>query len=326
MLSRLQAEKTPIKNGTYQTEEVICLNPDDVYRPSSEEKGVNNPTRLRVDENKVKAYQEWIDNPDPTMILPTVKRLINSRTIYEKIYHYELVDGFHRHTAMERNHTPLYWFRVVDHNGLSSGDIIGSQLTMNDHPEHVSLDTKGISNALSTLIQDGYFGKIEEITENMLLKYLNEYIPNKKTSVKELAIRRTMKREGVPVDVNILDEKEQNNFIKGNGTYKLKGKLDKNRNSFGWNCRQGYEERMVMKSLRLFRQTGIPSYFLCQVDIPKGNSTVDEERMAMRDKIEKDMKADICYAYHAIQAGKDVFKVENFFPQDNQKGEKDWIL
>ena len=29
------------------------IHPEDIYRPTSDEKGINNPTRLRIDEDKV---------------------------------------------------------------------------------------------------------------------------------------------------------------------------------------------------------------------------------------------------------------------------------
>ena len=323
MFSEAIAKQTPIMCKDHITGNVMLVNPEDIYRPTSDEKGINNPTRLRTDEKKVKAYQEWIDNPSPEHPLPTIKKCF--RMIKGKVYLWELVDGFHRHTAMERNHTKSYWFREVDHTNLKSGEIIGSQLKQNDHPDHVPLGIKGIANALSTLIQDGYFGKIENITFIMLRSYLDKYLKRVRRDTIDGGIRKALKQNGVPTDVNVLDDKEKKEFVHTNGNYKLKGNLDKKRNAFGWDCLETYEERKVAKAIKQFRAEGKPSYFLCQVNVPEGNDTVQEKRTSMLEKF-SELEKDILHAADAIRSGEKPFWVENFFPQDNQEKEKDWIL
>lgn len=322
MLSKEQAIKAPVMCKETDTGKIHFINPEDIYRPTSDEKGINNPTRLRTDEDKVKSYQEWIDNPSAGHPIPTIKKCY--RVIDGTVYLWELVDGFHRHTAMERQHTPKYWFREVDHTNLNKSQIIGSQLKQNDHPDHVKLGIKGISNALSTLIQDGEFGKIEDITDTMLRKYLNKYLKKVRNKTIEGGIRNALKQNGVPTDVNVLDKKEKEDFVNTNGDYKLMGKVDKNRNAFGWDCLEGYEDRKVAKAIKQFRAEGKPSYFLCQVHVPEGNDTVKDKRLSMIDKFSS-LELDILCAAKAIKDGKKVFWVENFFPQDNIKREKDWI-
>mgnify|MGYP003659418529 CR=1 FL=1 len=321
-LTKIQAENSPVMCKDTDTGRLHFINPEDIYRPTSDEKGINNPTRLRTDENKVKAYQEWISDPSPEHPIPTIKKC--SRVSNGKIYHWELVDGFHRHTAMERQHTPFYWFREVDHTDLDSGQIIGDQLGQNDHADHVPLGTKGIANALSTLIQSNYFGKIEDITDTMLKQYLDKYVKKTRRDTKEGGIRKALKQNGVPTDVNVLDDKEKTDFVNANGNYKLKGKKDEKRNAFGYDCLEGYEDRKVAKAIKQFRKEGKPSYFLCQVQVPEGNDTVKEKRIAMEEKF-SELKKDILCAADAIRAGKEVFWSENFFPQDNTEKEKDWI-
>ena len=175
--------------------------------------------------------------------LPTIKKC--SRVANGKVYHWELVDGFHRHTAMERNHVQEYWFRVVDHTDLDSCQIIGSQLKQNDHKDHEKLGVDGVANALSTLIDGGDFGKKENITFNMLRTYLDKYLKNVRTDTKDRGIRKSLKQNGVPTDVNVLDGKEKTDFVNLNGNYKLKGKMDKQRGALGWDCLQGYEDRII---------------------------------------------------------------------------------
>jgi len=322
MLTRKQAIEAPVMCKETDTGEIHFINPEDIYRPTSDEKGINNPTRLRTDEDKVKEYQEWVDNPSAGHPIPTIKKCY--RVINGKVYLWELVDGFHRHTAMERQHTPKYWFREVDHTNLKSGEIIGSQLKQNDHASHVKLGIKGIANALSTLIQDGHFGKIEDITDTMLRNYLDKYLKRVRRDTIDGGIRKALKQNGVPTDVNVLDDKEKKDFVHTNGNYKLKGILDKNRNAFGWDCLEGYEDRKVSKAIKQFRKEGKPSYFLCQVQVPEGNDTVQDKRTSMSEKF-SELEKDILHAADAIRAGEKPFWVENYFPQDNTQREKNWI-
>jgi hypothetical protein len=323
MLTEQQAIEAPIMCKETDIGKIHLLSPEDIFRPTSDEKGINNPTRLRTDEDTIKSYQEWIDNPSAGYPIPTIKPCY--RNINGKIYLWELVDGFHRHTAMERQHTPKYWFREVDHTNLEISDIIGSQLKQNDHPDHVKLGIKGIANALSTLIQKNAFGKKENITDTMLRTYLNKHLKKVRSKTIEGAIRKTLKLNGVPTDVNVLDDKEKTEFVNTNGNYKLKGNLDKNKNAFGWDCLEGYEDRKVAKAIKQFRKEGKPSYFLCQVQVPEGNNTVAEKRESMLERF-LELEKDILHAADAIRAGQKPFWVENYFPQDNQKKEKDWIL
>ena len=323
MLSKKQAIETPVMCKETNTGKIHSINPEDIYRPTSDEKGINNPTRLRTDEDKVKSYQEWIGNPSAEYPIPTIKRCY--KIVDGKVYLWELVDGFHRHTAMERQHISKYWFREVDHTNLSRSQIIGSQLKQNDHPDHVKLGSKGIENALSTLIQDGEFGEIQNITYTMLRTYVDKYLKNVRSNTKESGIRKALKQNGVPTDVNVLDDKEKTDFVNANGDYKLNGKMDKKRNALGWDCLEKYEDRKVAKALKQFRAEGKPSYFLCQVNVPQGNDTVKDKRESMIEKF-KELEKDILYAADAIRSGKTGFWVENFFPQDNTKREKDWIL
>ena len=322
MLTKEQAIEAPVMCKETDTGNVHLINPNDIYIPTSDEKGINNPTRLRTDEDKVKAYQEWIDNPSAGHPIPTVKRCY--RMIKGKLYLWELVDGFHRHTAMERQHTPEYWFREVDHKNLSTIDIIGSQLKQNDHPDHVKLGIKGIANALSTAIQSGEMGKIEDITDTTLRTYLNKYLKRVRRETIEGGIRKALKLNGVPTDVNVLDDKEKTEFVHTNGNYKLKGNEDNNRNAYGWDCLEGYEDRKVAKAIKQFRDKGKPSYFLCQVQVPTGNDTVEDKRDTMSEKF-SEIEKDILYAADAIRAGQKPFWVEKFFPQDNTQREKNWI-
>ena len=322
MLTKEQAIEAPVMCKETDTGNVHLINPNDIYRPTSDEKGINNPTRLRTDEDKVKAYQEWIDNPSVGYPIPTVKRCY--RMIKGKQYLWELVDGFHRHTAMERQHTPEYWFREVDHTNLSISDIIGSQLRQNDHADHVKLGVKGIANTLSTVIQSGEMGKIETITDTTLRTWLNKYVKRVRSNTIEGGIRRALKLNGVPTDVNVLDDKEKTEFVNTNGNYKLKGNEDHNRNAFGYDCLEGYEDRKVAKAIKQFRKDGKPSYFLCQVQVPKGNDTVEEKRATMFKKF-SDLEEDILHAADAIRSGQKPFWVEKFFPQDNTQREKNWV-
>ena len=178
MFTEEVAKKTPIMCKEHDTGEVLFKNPEDVYRPTSDEKGINNPTRLRTDEKKVKAYQEWIDNPSPEHPLPTIKRCF--RMIKGKVYLWELVDGFHRHTAMERNQVTGYWFRVVDHTDLTTRQIIGSQLKQNDHKDHEKLGVNGVANALYKVFVE----KEEKEIELAYLQQLSEDEANKKYKVR----------------------------------------------------------------------------------------------------------------------------------------------
>ena len=54
MLSKKQAIETPVMCKETNTGKIHSINPEDIYRPTSDEKGINNPTRLRIDEDKVK--------------------------------------------------------------------------------------------------------------------------------------------------------------------------------------------------------------------------------------------------------------------------------
>ena len=331
MFTEEVAKKTPIMCKEHDTGKVLFKNPEDVYRPTSDEKGINNPTRLRINENKVKSYQEWINNPDADEPLPTIKKC--SRVADGKVYHWELVDGFHRHTAMERSHVKSYWFRVVDHTDLNVGQIIGSQLRQNDHKDSEKLGVNGVANALSSLITKGYFGKKENITFNMLRTYLDTYLKNVRSDTKDRGIKKSLKQNGVPTDVNVLDEKEKKDFVNLNGNYKISGKMDKQRGALGWDCLEGYEDRKIAKALKTFYEgdtkkgvpKGTPSYFLCQVEVPSGNDTVEDARTSMQEHIKK-WEQYIIFAAEELKAGRKPFWVENFFPQDNTKMEKDWIF
>ena len=306
--------------------DTITLNPDDIYVPKDDTNTANNVCRLELDESTISMLQVSMPvNPDWSDSLMVVRKIKGGKTIDGKTYWYELVVGYHRHTALTRQHVQEWIFDLYEFD--NDDDLVDFQADENgQHKPRKTMGKKEWANYLSYKIS-----RNPNLTEEDLVKIMDKYI-NVHSSTKTAAIADAVKANGVYQDFHTFTWKDvqetvQNtdNYLNGVTAYTLQGLEDEERKEAGWSMKIGYEDEYLFNAMKKYHATGLTSYFTMHTGLPKKGDTVQTTRDKMVENItnyESAMKSTIKY-YN--KHGKFPWRKEAWFAQDNRNGENKFI-
>ena len=305
----------------------IALNPDDIYVPIDDTDTPNNVCRLELDEPTISQLQVGMpNNPDWSVSLMVVRKIPGGKTVNGKTYWYELVVGFHRHTALTRQLVSEWIFDLYEFD--DDDDLVDFQADENG--KHLPRKTMGIkewTNYLSYKVSKSN----PKLTEKDLVKIMDRFI-NVHHSTKTSAIANAVAENGLYQDFKTYTWKEiqqtvqnQNNYPDGVFTYTIQGMKDDNRGEAGWTVKQGYEDEYLFNAMKKFHETGLHSYFTLHTKLPKKDETVQTTRDKMLSNFSGYEDALLSTIEYYKKHGKFPWRKESWFPQDNKQREKKFI-
>lgn len=303
---------------------IIKLALDEIYTPISDTDSANNIARLYLDKPNIDTLQPALMNPDwslPLMVVEFIKGGLNKDG---KTYFYKLVAGYHRMSALKRQHQPNWLFDLYEFD--SEEERITYQALENDHTPRKKLGVEDWANYLSYKLSKKWV-----VTENDLIKEMDQF-PHVHPSTKTAAISRAMSKNGVHQDFVIRDWQEIQKFTKNldnyseGDVYTNQGNLDLGRNEHGWTVKEGYEREFIMSAIKKYHDTEKPSYFVNWVKTPNDKSpSADEKRALMSENYQKLETALMTTFEYYKEHGTWPWRQEAWFPQDNTAGENKFI-
>ena len=258
---------------------------DEIYVPKHDTSSGNNVTRYELDLKNVVNLQVALHFPDWSKPLMIVKEIKGGKEIDGKTHYYELVAGFHRFEALSRNGVKEWLFDIYDFTGKpeSESDI---QALENDHAPDKKMDKFGLANWLKYNVEKGWIENTETAM-NKKVEIFKFVAPQTKTAAVNMAVNET----GAYKDVTIRSINEIKQFLNDDSNYRgdnrpkyqHSGTFDPKRNEYGWTVKEGYEHEYLFNAIRKYEESGLASYFVCHVKVPK-SGTVNEARVKMKKK------------------------------------------
>ena len=303
--------------------DTIELNPEDIYIPKELKGTANNVTRLSLDESNIQSLQQALQKPDWSLPLIVVKRIPGGLTVNGKTYRYQLVAGYHRLTALLRNHQPNWLFDVYEF--ATEEEEIDFQALENDHAPRRPIDLNGLVNYLSYKVNKGM---IENDRRQMAMEL--EKFQNVHHKTKTAAVNRAASKFGAYTDVVIRDFNEikqyldnPENYDNQTAKYTHSGKIDFNRKAHGWTVKEGYEYEYLMNAIKAFNEDGMPSYFVNHVKEPTEKMTLQDRRDSMIEAFATLENALIKTFEYYQKNGRFPWHIEGFMPQNNVEGQEE---
>jgi len=307
--------------------DTISLNPEDIYIPKEVKGTGNNVTRLFLDESNIQSLQQALQSPDWSLPLIVIKRIPGGLTIAGKTYRYQLVAGYHRLTAILRNHEPMWVFDLYEFD--NEEEELDFQAIENDHAPRKPIDLNGLVNYLSYKVNKGMIDNDKQQMAMQLEKFKNVHHKTKSS-----AVNRAASKHGAYTDVAIRDFNEIKQFmghaenydpnqIAEEGMYTHSGKIDPNRDQHGWTVKEGYEYEYVMNAIKSFNETGKTSYFVNHVKEPTENKSLQDRRDEMMETYAALDNALIKTFEYYKKHGTLPWKSAAFFPQNNVLGQEE---
>ena len=302
--------------------DTIPLNPEDIYIPKEVKGTGNNVTRMSLDESNIQSLQQALQNPDWSLPLIVVKRIPGGLTVEGKTYRYQLVAGYHRLTALLRNHEPMWMFDLYEFD--NEEEELDFQALENDHAPRKPIDLNGLVNYLSYKVNKGMIQNDKRQMAMELEKFQNVH-----HKTKTAAVNRAASKFGAYTDVAIRDFNEIKQFIanpdnyNGESLYTHSGKIDRVRDAHGWTVKEGYEYEYLMNAIKSFNEDGKPSYFLNHVKEPTEKLSLQDRRDNMMETYATLENALLKTFEYYQKNGKFPWTVEAFFPQNNVDGEEE---
>jgi len=281
---------------------------------------------LELDEPTISMLQVSMPTkPDWSESLMVVRKIKGGKTVNGKTYWYELVVGYHRHTALTRQCIQEWIFDVYEFD--NDDDLVDFQADENGaHKPRKIMGKKEWANYLSYKIS-----RNPDLTEKDLGKIMNRFV-NVHSSTKTSAIATAVKENGVYQDFHTFTWKDvqetiQNhkNYPDGVNDYTLKGRKDKNRNEAGWSMKQGYEDEYLFNAMKKYHATGLTSYFTMHTALPKKGDTTKTTRENMQQSIQEYENAMKSTFEFYQKHGTFPWRQEAWFAQDNKNNEDKFI-
>lgn len=304
--------------------DTIELNPEEILIPKEVKDAAGNVTRVEIDEHNVSQLQSSLLNPDWSVQLIIIEE-IPPVEIDGKTYKYKLVAGFHRLTALIKNHENKWWFDL--YNFKSEEDRLECQKIENDHKPRKGHDVKGLTNLLAYKV----YKKMIKNTKQAMDEELS-VLKNVHANTKTAAVRAAIGRTGAYVDtiVRTFDDirkllSNPDRYPSGVTEYHHSGDLDVKRDMHGWTVGEGYEDEYIFSAIKKFHETGKHSYFTNHVKAANKDKSISQRRSNMLNKYahyEEALKTVIKYYNENGQTFPWKYD-EAFHPQNNIIGQEE---
>jgi len=301
----------------------ITIPLDEIYIPPM----ADNPARKNGKDpvNVNDLTQSLSHGIDYSLMPPTVRRC--SRIVDGKHYKYELIAGNHRMEAFTNNKYDKWIFGVYEFaiNGYSYEDSVRPfQLMENDHRPSLPASEGDVSNIIVRMIAHG--SKLVTNDENSIRAFVDKFCKNKRPQTKGAIVLKVIRACGTYQDVVTYTAKDAFTWIAENTDYTVAGKLDRNRNKFGWTVLEGYQQEYVMNAIRKFSDTGKESYFVCHTKAPTDKMDLNDKRVNIVESFEQ-IETDFLKVMEFYNKnGRFPWGSEGFLPQDHKVNENTIVI
>jgi len=322
-----------LSKGTKFIESKI-LKVDEVYIPSTGDVVRNQARKRGLSSDHVNRLSTSLAGGiDYSQCPPVVRKLSHPKVINGRVYHYELVAGFHRLAAMQRAGIEYWIFDVYEFgvNGVTENFAIRTfQLEENNKLPSLPSKAEDIIEVLLALTH----GSEPEVprTEEAITAYVEEHCSHIHGNTKRKIIRKVVEATGAAQDVTTFIFEQLVKYIQNPANYgtneplyQVKFEYDIERDKCGASVLEGYEYEFIYSAMQKWAKEARESYFVCHVRTPKEDSSINERRTSMMTEFDKIEEMILATAKFHEENGRFPWSVESFVAQDNKTGERGFI-
>tara|TARA_B100000780_G_C21045621_1_gene419742 strand:+ start:155 stop:1117 length:963 start_codon:yes stop_codon:yes gene_type:complete len=257
--------------ATVKIKETIRLKFDDIFIEDDYNNTIkiNGQDMSHVEDLRL-SFSEGVDlNQEPPCV---IKRKTENSS-------YELVYGFGRSLALLELGVKEWYFTEIEADEDSIDDVRAIE---NEPLPKLNNSEQQLKRFLAKKVEK----KLLKNTEDALRKKLNEVAPHRKKQSKDRIISFAMEDIGTPQKYAFYNQSKFNLWLKNNcsNTYST-GKLDEDRDMYGYLVKAGYQYRFVMNAIKHFAKTGKHSYCIAHVGAPSENNSIPQQRAKFRKEL-----------------------------------------